>query len=85
MARTDMMDTLRTRATKRVRTPKRAVESPPAAATVSAEQRRRMIAEAAYYRAVARNFQGGDPVNDWLTAEHEVDQRLARARVEETA
>ena len=28
---------------------------------VSAEDRRRMVAEAAYYRAAARGFQGGDP------------------------
>ncbi len=85
MARTDMMDTTTTNATKRARAPKRAVKSPPAAAAVSAEERRRMIAEAAYYRAMQRNFQGGDPVDDWLMAEHEVDQRLARAPAVETA
>ena len=43
---------------------------------VSAEERRRMIAEAAYYRALARNFQGGDPTQDWLEAEREVDRLL---------
>lgn len=85
MAGTDMMDKTTARATRRVRTPKRATESPPAAAAVSAEERRRMIAEAAYYRALERNFQGGDPVADWLLAEHEVDQRLARTPAVENA
>ena len=35
-----------------------------------------MIAEAAYYLAEKRNFQGGDPVNDWLEAERIIDQAL---------
>ena len=38
----------------------------------SAEERTRLIAEAAYYRALQRGFQGGDPVNDWLEAEREL-------------
>ena len=44
--------------------------------TVSAELRHQMIAEAAYYLAEKRNFQGGDPVNDWLEAERIIDQAL---------
>lgn len=43
---------------------------------VSAEERRRMIAEAAWNRAVARGFANGDAVRDWLEAEREVDARL---------
>lgn len=43
---------------------------------VSDEDRRRMIAEAAYYRAAARGFQGGDPVADWLAAEAEIARVL---------
>jgi hypothetical protein len=43
---------------------------------VSAEQRERMICEAAYYRALQRGFRGGDPVEDWLTAEREIDRAL---------
>jgi hypothetical protein len=39
-----------------------------------------MIAEAAYYRALDRNFEGGDPVDDWLLAEHEVNQQLPQAQ-----
>jgi hypothetical protein len=50
-----------------------------AAPTVSAEQRRSMIAEAAYLRAAARGFGGGDPVADWLDSEREVDALLSRS------
>lgn len=42
-----------------------------------AESRRRMIAEAAYFLAEHRGFGGGDPVQDWLTAEAEIDSWLA--------
>jgi hypothetical protein len=42
----------------------------------SPEARHRMIAEMAYYRAEARGFVGGDPVQDWLEAEVEVMARL---------
>jgi len=44
---------------------------------VTAELRRRWIAEAAYFRAQRRGFQGGDPLQDWLAAEAEVDRALA--------
>ena len=37
------------------------------------EERLHMISEAAYYRALGRDFDGGDPVDDWLTAEAEID------------
>jgi hypothetical protein len=47
---------------------------------VSPEERQRMIAEAAYFRALQRGFSGGDAVDDWLAAEREIDQRLMRAR-----
>jgi DUF2934 family protein len=47
------------------------------ASRVTAEQRRRMIAEAAYFRAQRRGFRGGDPVDDWLAAEAEVEHALA--------
>jgi hypothetical protein len=39
------------------------------------EQRQRMIAEAAYLRAERRGFQGGDPLDDWLQAEAEIDRQ----------
>jgi hypothetical protein len=79
MERIKMTDTTTTSTAKRSRAPKRAVESTSTAAAVSAEDRRRMIAEAAYYRALDRNFEGGDPVDDWLVAEHEVNQRVPDA------
>lgn len=43
----------------------------------SLDERRRMIAEAAYYMAEQRGFAGGDPERDWLEAETLVSQRLA--------
>ena len=46
--------------------------------TVSVEERQSMIAEAAYYRAEKRGFQEGDPVEDWLAAEREIAERLAK-------
>ena len=44
---------------------------------VSADQRRAMIAESAYFRAAARGFTSGDPVADWLASESEVDALLS--------
>lgn len=43
---------------------------------VTAEERYRMIAEAAYFRAEKRGFLGGDVAADWLQAEAEIDQML---------
>jgi hypothetical protein len=43
---------------------------------VSGEERSRLIAEAAYYIAEKRHFQGGDPAQDWIQAEQDVDSRL---------
>jgi hypothetical protein len=44
---------------------------------ISPEQREHMIAEAAYFRAERRGFQGGDPLDDWLQAEAEIDRITA--------
>lgn len=38
--------------------------------------REQMIAEAAYYRALNRNFNDGDPADDWYAAEREVNEQL---------
>jgi hypothetical protein len=46
-----------------------------AGTVLAPEERQRMIAEAAYFRALQRGF-GGDPVADWLVAEREIDERL---------
>jgi len=60
---------------------------PPAAAAerpgrgaLSQEERRRMIAESAYYRAQRRGFHAGDPNRDWIEAEAEIDAMLIQRR-----
>jgi len=45
--------------------------------TVSDDERRSMIAEAAYSIAQRRGFDGGLELEDWLAAEAEVNARLA--------
>jgi len=72
--------------TAKTSTKKPPARKPPAAralpagvgSPVSREERWRMVAEAAYYRASRRHFASGDEVADWLDAEREVDERLAR-------
>ena len=44
---------------------------------ISAGDRARMIAERAYYLAAERGFAAGAELDDWLTAEREIDQRIA--------
>jgi hypothetical protein len=46
---------------------------------LGAEQRRRLIAEAAYYLAERRGFQGGSPEQDWLEAEARIDAAHAHS------
>lgn len=48
-----------------------------AAGSVSAEKRRIMIAEAAYYMSERRGFEAGREVEDWLLAERQVDAELS--------
>ena len=43
---------------------------------VTSSQRQQMIAEAAYFKAERRRFDGGDAVRDWCEAEAEIDARL---------
>ncbi len=45
---------------------------------VSPWQREQLIRDAAYLRAEKRNFSGDSQEEDWLAAEHEVDELLAR-------
>jgi Protein of unknown function (DUF2934) len=45
---------------------------------VSDDERRRMIAEAAYFIALRRDFDGGLELEDWLAAEAEVNAELGR-------
>ena len=44
--------------------------------TMTVDQRQSMIQTAAYLRAEKRGFQGGNPVQDWVDAEHEIDATL---------
>jgi Protein of unknown function (DUF2934) len=54
-----------------------AVDIPmPAEAGTGSEDRSNRIAIAAFLRAASRDFIGGDPVEDWLQAEIEVDASL---------
>lgn len=46
----------------------------------TSDQKHRMIAEAAYFRAEKRGFAGGDPVDDWFTAEVEIEESLKAFR-----
>jgi hypothetical protein len=46
---------------------------------VSEEERCAMIAKAAYFLAERRAFAPGHELEDWLAAEREVDERLARS------
>lgn len=43
---------------------------------VSVEERHRMIAEAAYYKALERGPDRADPHRDWIEAEAEIDALL---------
>jgi hypothetical protein len=45
-------------------------------AGVDAAERQRLIAEAAYLMAERRGFEAGDPAQDWINAEEEVNRRL---------
>lgn len=45
--------------------------------SVSAEKRRLMIAEAAYYLSERRGFGGGREMEDWLLAEKQIDATLS--------
>jgi len=45
-------------------------------AGVDAAERQRLIAEAAYLMAERRGFEAGDPAQDWISAEEEVNRLL---------
>lgn len=52
------------------------VKTPSKAMQVSDEQRYRMVAEAAYYRAESNQFKS-DPVRDWIEAESDITTLLS--------
>jgi hypothetical protein len=43
--------------------------------SVGVRSRQERIAEIAYYRALARGFEPGHELADWVAAEAEIDQR----------
>ena len=45
--------------------------------TMASEDRMRMIAERAYFKAELRGFQGGTPEQDWYEAELEIGELLS--------
>ena len=53
-------------------------ETPAKKAKITAEQRYRMIAEAAYYRAESCQFKS-DPLRDWIEAERDIAILLSEA------
>jgi hypothetical protein len=46
---------------------------------IESEQRHAMIAEAAYFLSEHRGFWPGRELDDWLSAENEIDRRLLSA------
>ena len=50
--------------------------SPVAAPSVSAEERQRFVAQAAYFRAEKRGFSPGYELQDWFEAEMEVKRLI---------
>jgi hypothetical protein len=68
------------KSTKRPRTaarPKQAVIGATLAPTVSDDERRGMIAKAAYLRGERRGFAPGGETDDWMAAEEEIDALLS--------
>lgn len=53
-------------------------QTAPLVNTRTPEQRQKMIEEAAYYVANRRGFIGGNPLEDWLEAEAEIDKQLSQ-------
>lgn len=43
---------------------------------ISPEERERLISEKAYFRALSRGSGGGNPLDDWLHAEKEIDAKF---------
>ena len=48
--------------------------------SIPLEQRKQRIEEAAYYRDESRSFHGGDPLQDWLEAEAEIERMMSGKR-----
>ena len=57
--------------------PKASAEKP--SPPVSGDELRRLVAEAAYYRAQRRGFEPGYELQDWVEAESEVKRLIGRS------
>jgi hypothetical protein len=66
----------RTKSPARQKSASALVASPAPQLNIAGEDRRRLIAEAAYFRAEQRGFVPGRELEDWLAAEIEVDALL---------
>ena len=64
--------------------PSRGAQGRPEGTDFDPAVRHQMIAEAAYLRAELRGFGDGDPLDDWLAAEREVDSLLAERATQVT-
>ena len=63
------------------RKPARAAPTQPdAQVSVNSDELHRLIQEAAYFKAKARNFAPGHEVQDWIEAESEVRLRIESGR-----
>lgn len=65
-------------ATKKRAAPRKVGAGKTRVSTLSPAERFRLIAEMAFLKAEGRGFEGGDPVQDWLEAEKEVDGKLSK-------
>jgi hypothetical protein len=63
-------------------TPKRAPKkAAPARTSIAPDQRRHYVEIAAFYIAERRGFAPGNPLDDWLAAEVEIDRLLASGHI----
>ena len=56
--------------------PENLAAAKPILAGVSDEERHQLIAQAAYYHAEQRSFEPGHELEDWLTAEAEIEMKV---------
>lgn len=69
----------RTTASAKVATRKRSAAPKTASAKIVPEQRRQLIAQAAYFIAERRGFAPGNEIEDWLQAEAEIEACIKAA------
>lgn len=62
--------------------PPSSTSASPVAISLSVIHRDAMIATAAYFRAQRRNFESGHELEDWLTAESEIDAALLDGKLQ---